>query len=342
MPLVPLQTAPVADNVRVVTTAPPAETQTQAPVSASPQDQTSVAQTGSAPTQVAIVDEQTETSLPPLQPAIEEADLPSPSHYEFKNTQVIAAFKEKHGRRVLSAQTGEAMATAVLGQLGIDPGDESAVRRLQRKIGAYPDGKFGPETWGKAIAYLSSRHDRGDVAAQDGLAILLTPTSTGAGGQPVIHQPPPRQTQPVDPGPALPPPVEQQQPAELTETQVRDVLSGPSSEAMEKQIDDASYTSSDDVAYNNLTNPSALFAMKPKTVAKSITAMIAGWTTKEETKAMMTGLRSQAATGKLGETLANLDIGDLKDALSDEQNAELKTMVSDPYSGATAEQAAKF
>jgi len=331
----------VADNTRVVTTVPPVDLQTQAPIIAAPKDQTNVAQTGTASTQVAIVDEPGQTTLPPLQPAIEEADLPSPSRYEFKNTQVISAFKEKHGRRVLSSQTGEAMAAAVLGQLGIDPGNESAVRRLQRKIGAYPDGKFGPETWGKAIAYLSSRHDRGDAAAQDGLAILLTPTSTGAGGQPVIHQPQPRQTQPVAPAPQQTAPVEPQ-PAELTETEVRTVLSGPSSEAMEKQLDDASYSSSDDVAYNNLTNPAALFAMKPKTVAKSITAMIEGWTTSDETKAMMTGLRSQAATGQLGQTLANLDIGDLKDALSTEQNAELKTMVSDPYSGATAEQAAKF
>jgi hypothetical protein len=350
--LIPQQQVPVADATYVK---PPVAPQidpnavgTEQPVATQPQDQSKVAQTGTANTQVALVDPpaQQETA-PPLQPAADEPDLPSPPSYSFHNTQVINAFKEKHGRRVLSAQTGESMAAAVLGQLGIDPGNESAVRRLQLKIGAYPDGKFGPETWGKAIAYLSNRHDRGDAYAQDALAVLLTPTAKGGGDLPVptrtkVQQPQP--TQEPDPnGQTVDPNAQQeQQPAELTESQIHGALDEPANQAMNKQLDDASWMGSDDVAENNLSNPSALFVMQPKTVARNIKSLISGWTTDGEKEAMMKGIRKVAATGELGATLENLDIGDLKDELSSDQLTELKSYAADPNSGVSADQLKKI
>lgn len=337
--MIPQQPAAVADATYVkppVVVPPP---QTPTPVTAPPpQDQSQVAQTGTANTQVSLVEQPQESAAPPLQPAVEEPDLPSPPSYSFHNAQVIDAFKAKHGRRVLSAGIGEQMAAAVLGQLGIDPGDQSAVVRLQRKIGAYPDGKFGPETWGKAIAYLTDRHDRGDANAQQALTILLTPTASGKGGGGQVYQPPVQADpngQVVDPNAYAP--QQQQQPQELTETQVRQALDEPANTAMIKALDDAGWSKRDDVAEAQLNNPAALFVMQPKTVARHITELINGWTTDSETEAMMKGLRTTAATGQLGETLKNLDIGDLKSELSSSQVTELKGLAADPNSGVDAE-----
>ena len=98
---------------------------------------------------------------------------------------------------------------------------------------------------------------------------------------------------------------QQQQPAELTESEVRAALDEPANTAIIKEYDDASsWVSSDDIARANLNNPAALF-MQPKTVARSITEMISGWTTDGETQSMMKGLRTTAATGQLGAASRN-------------------------------------
>jgi hypothetical protein len=342
-PIIPQQPVAVADATRVARPVVPVQPlPQQADPASQPTDQTQVAQTGSANTQVALMDQPQQDvaaadhAAAPLQPAVEEPDLPSPAHYSFRNTQVIGEFRQMHGR-LLPGRTGEQMAGAVLAQLGIDPGDQSAVVRLQRKIGAYPDGKFGPETWGKALAYLSQRSGRGDAAAHDAMSLLLTPTR--AGGRPIQVGPmPPQPPQPDEP---LQPP-EPLAPAELTETEVRQALDEPANTAMEKQLDDASWFTSDDVARRNMTNPAALFVMRPQTVAKNVKAMMSGWTSGDEKKAIMTGLRAQAATGNLGATLQNLDVGDLKGELDDDQVKELQQLAADPNSGVTAEQRQKL
>ena len=50
------------------------------------------------------------------------------------------------------------MATRVLQAGGVHV-EGNPVRQLQRSVGAFPDGKFGPETWGKAIKHVYEHYE---------------------------------------------------------------------------------------------------------------------------------------------------------------------------------------
>lgn len=360
----PQQVKPTA--VTPTLAAPPTGAQQAAPpatVAAPPKDESHVAASGSAPSQVALVDPAAETAVTaaPPQPGVEEPDPVSPKVYKRPPVEVVDAFGQNFGRRLLPARSGEALAGQVLQTLGIDPRDEGAVRRLQKRVGAYPDGKFGPETWGRAISYLNARSEKNDPAAQQAMALLLTPTGTGGGNGAAQHAKAPKQKPAAQP-PAQPP--QAQQPAAV-DPAIKQTAEAPpaatppdpnaeayakaeekfiemSSNSMDKQIEDSWFWSTDTVAKNNINNPASLAAMRPSTVAKQVGSLMSGWTSGDDQKAILVAMRSQAnmGAGKLGQTFTAMggNFKDLAGEITDAQRKELITMAQAPGSGVTPEQ----
>lgn len=334
----------------------------EAPAKFAPKDETKVAPTGSADTQATFVEAAADpaaVTAPPTQPGVEEADPPSPTAYRRPAVEVVNLFNKNFGQHVLPPRSGEALAGQVLTKLGIDPRDEGAVKRLQKRVGAFPDGKFGPETWGRTIKYLEGKAKSGahSQTAVEVLAILIKPAGLGGGegGAPArkgrghqAKQPdlaPVKTVEPPAEAPTVTPPAEAVPAVDPNAAKMADIegrLIETSSTSMEKQIDDSWFWSSDTVAKNNINNPSSMAAMRPSTVAKSVGALMSGWTSGDDQKAIMVALKTQSniGAGRLGATFNAMgkDFKDLAGELTDQQRKDLLTLAQTPDSGVTPDQ----
>jgi hypothetical protein len=248
-----------------------------------------------------------------------------PKRYEPPDAKIVSDFRALHGRSVLRPAAAEALAREVLAAMGEAPADGSAVQALQRLIGAYPDGKFGPQTWAKAKAMLT---EQGGDAALAAIAALDLPTVGGGTTAPVV-------TDPVVTEPAGP-----------TEDEIYAQLVESTSASVEKHIADASGGQKDNVAYNAITTAGTLMYLKPSTVALCLKEMMDGYTGDDEEEAIMVGIRAMAAQGTLGQMFDHLNsmnwLTDLSDELPTNLFDELKTYATNPASGATASHLGKL
>ncbi|MBC7543723.1 MAG: hypothetical protein H7338_13430 [Candidatus Sericytochromatia bacterium] len=268
--------------------------------------------------------------------------LEIPTKYQRPDTKVVAEFKSLHGRGVIKAAAAESLAADVLIALGVHASSDgkSAVTTLQGMIGAYPDGRFGPETWKKAIAMLSPSAQLGDAASNQALAELHKPTKRA--GKPTRVADP--VAEPVaDPVAGKDTPV-----AEPTMAEIEAKMSDMSSSAIDKQLDDASYGDEDDFARNAITTPSTVAYLKPSTVAKCIREMIKGYCSDADEKAIVVAFRAVAGrgAGQLGEMLSHLDsmgyLNEVEDELSSAQMQEILALCQRPGSGVSEAQYKKL
>lgn len=402
-------------------------------------DVTQVAASGTAATATEFVD--APAAAPPPQPYIDDPDPPAPSRYMAPPGKVIGEFQQHFGRGVLSGGEGEQFASAILQTMGVPVDGTSAVERLQRKVGAYPDGRFGPQTWALTMTYMAGKLQQnpndetatailsaltpgmggravghGDAPAQVGRTAAAASSGRAQGGvmsrqageqmaarilqavgippesgnsvrllqqaigaspdgkfgpqtrsmtiaalQQILAEEPGNQqlaavlselqggrpqSAPQRPAAQQPP---AQQPAEPSEAEMQAAImqqmAEQSDNAIRGQLDSAKGSfrftgNDDDVARNHFTNPSSLAMMTPQTVAQGIVALMNGWTSSAEQKAIMVAVRSQAAIGRLGETIEHLGrrAADLPGELKADQRQELLALASDPASGVTAAQ----
>ncbi len=249
-----------------------------------------------------------------------------PKRYERPDAKIVSDFRALHGRGVLRPAAAESLARQALQAMGVDPGKGSAVQALQRMIGAYPDGKFGPQTWAKAKAMLT---EQGGDAALAAIASLDQPT-VGGGGKPAPVVADPGVTEPAGP----------------TEDDIYAQLVESTSTSVEKHIADASGGQKDNVAYNAITTAGTLMYLKPSAVALCVKEMMRGYTGDDQEEAIMVAVRSMAAQGTLGQMFDHLNsmnwLTDLSDELPTNLFDELKTYATNPASGATASHLAKL